>query len=141
MDLSAIGRGILDFIQSIFPVEKLMNALTSVLRFLGLAFIFLVVLFLALLLREWGLDSTQRFVLLLALIVLMALALLVGLFLAAQRGDLLLAPYERSLRRGRRYGTNESRLSREEIETLPAGASDAEALPPSADPKRIGDGR
>ena len=114
--LRQVGERLIDFI----PVERWVQSVSNVIRYLGLAFILLFLLVLAVLLDDWGLSSTQRFSLIILLLVLMLAALVIALMLAAKGGDLLYSPYDRSLRQGRRFGTEASPLRKTEAEKLPS---------------------
>ena len=127
--LDHIWEGLGNFV----PVERWIQAASNVLRYLSLAFILLFLLILALILRDWGFTSGQRTILIAGLSFLMFIALLIAMFLAIRRGDLLYSPYERSLRRGPIYGTANSPITKQELEKTPPPAENPPLLlPPEA---------
>lgn len=135
--LMTVGQGILDFVQSLVPVDKWLQALSNVLRYLGLSFILLILLFLAVFFGgSRGLSADQRFLLLVIILSLIGIGLLIVLALAARSGDLLLSPRERSLGRGQRYGTKAKPRPRKEAMELPSDP-DRPGLPSPAEPKKL----
>ena len=130
--------GLLDkiwgFVANLVPIERWVKSVENLLKYLSLAFILVFILLLALVLRDWGFSSGQRFTLATLLIALLLIALLIAMFLAIRRGDLLYSPFERSLRRGRNYGTESTPISKRELETLPPPAgSEPLQLPPNSE--------
>jgi small-conductance mechanosensitive channel len=109
-----------DWFSNLIPVERWIRSINNVLRYLSLAFILIFILILALILRDWGFSPNQRTLLIVIFACLLLAALLIAMFLAIRRGDLLHSPYERSLRRGARFGTEKVPLQKTEAERLPA---------------------
>ena len=106
-------------LENFVPVERWIQAVNNVLRYLSLAFVLLFVLILLLIVGDWGFTPVQRILLICVLLLLLFIALLIAMFLAIRGGDLLYSPYERSLRRGRNYGTADSPITKQELEKSP----------------------
>ncbi len=104
-----------DLVTNIVPVERWINAIGNMLKFLSLAFILLLILAVTILVKSWGFTQGQRLGLILVVFGLMALALIFGVVLALRPGELLYSPYERSLRRGTGYGNEQIPRPKAEI--------------------------
>ena len=117
-----------NFITDIVPVERWVRSIGNVLKFLGLAFVLVFLLIAGLVFRSWGFSPEQRIDLIHWFLGLMFLVLIVAVVLAMLPGGLLYNPYERSLNRGRRYGTQRNPRMRAEVEAEPRRTNDP-ALP------------
>lgn len=120
------------FLQGLLPVDRWVQTVGNVLKYFSLAFVLVTLLIVLILTRNWGLTADQRFILVLGLIGLLFVALMVVLVLAIKQGDLLFSPYERSLRRGRNYGTRQRPQSRSEAMAATGESSDTTLQPPSS---------
>ena len=98
------------------PIDKWVSALRNALQVLGLVFIILALVMLAVILNDWGFsaDQRERFVYLFA--ALMIIALVIVLILARDPEMPLHTPEERSLRHGRKFGTSDNPQSLDQIE-------------------------
>lgn len=101
-----------DFIHNIIPVERWVRVIGNALKWLSLAFILLFALVMLLVMKGWGFTPEQRMSLIHWILILMGVVLVLGILLALLPGGLLYSPYERSLRHGKRYGTEAKPLSR-----------------------------
>lgn len=103
----------------VLPVERWVQAVTGPLKQLAQAFVILAILFFVVLAHGWGLESAQRFVLELLILLLMLGCVVIVAILASKSGDPLYPPYERALRRGRNYGVTGREKTRDEIQAEP----------------------
>lgn len=116
--MKILGK-IWDFITGIVPVDRWIRVVGNVLKWLSLAFILLFILAMIILMRSWGFTSGQRMIIACCIFGLMCLVLILGIILALQPGGLLYSPYEQSLRRGKRYGTEGKPIPKKKVKDLP----------------------
>lgn len=107
-----------DALTSAVPLDRWIRAIENVLKFLGTAFVLVAILMLPLIVAPCGFTPSQRVGLIVGFMVLMVFVLIVCALLALLPGGALYSPYERSLRRGRRYGTRLKPLTKKEVEAL-----------------------
>lgn len=91
----------------------------GVLGQISLAFLAVSALMFPLIVNPCGFTQMQRIGLLVGFMLLMFLVLLVCTLLALLPGGALYSPYERSLSRGKRYGSELKPLTRRDAEALP----------------------
>ena len=123
-----------DKLMGIVPVERWLRQVGNVLRQLTLSFVLIWVLLLALTLNDWEFSEAARLVLIAALLLLLLLVILIVVILAVGQGERLYSPYERSLRRGRRFGTETRPRRKVEADRLPAQGGDPKLPPPPDSP-------
>lgn len=125
-----------NIVQNLLPVPLWLQAVGNVLKYLSLSFIILAILFGAILVNDWGLTAEQRFQLNIGILFLFAATLLIATILAMRSGDPLFSPEERSLRSGRRFGTETRPRRRSELPQLDLSASNPALPPPSVGQER-----
>lgn len=123
---------LVQFVQNILPVDRWVQSVGNVLKYLALTLVILAILFGAVLLSDWGLSSTQRFVLAILILILLGISGGTVVILARSSGDALFSPYERSLSRGRYYGSKDKTRTRYEVMAEPAAPVPPELSPPSS---------
>jgi hypothetical protein len=121
----------------IIPIERWVRTIGNVLKWLSLAFILLFILALLLILRDCGFTAEQRINLIIWIFILMGVVLLFGIILALLPGGLLYSPYEQSLRRGKRYGTEKTPISKRKSAELPVEHPISKLPPKNQDIKRL----
>jgi len=134
--LAEILERLLDFI----PVQRWVRAIRNVLTALSEAFILIWILLAALIVNDWGFSAGQRLSLIGVLLVFQLLLIAVVVILAMQ-GEALFSPYERSLRRGRRYGTERRPRRKAEVEALPPETERPGLPPPETETRQLPRGK
>jgi len=119
------------------PIAEWVATAWSTLRQLGLIFALLAVAFFLVYLYPSGFTSEQRLSIIKGVGILALIAIVILALLTMLPGNLLYAPHERAMNKGRRYGTRERPLRRkrafvEPKETEPSLATEAKPkeLPP-----------
>jgi hypothetical protein len=128
MDLAAVGR----FLSGLRVVDWL-KAVENVLKQTGIVLVFLFVLAVLVYETTGGFSTVHRLIILGGIFVL-CLLIVVGTFiLAVIPGDRLYSPKERTLSRGRQYGTRARPLPRAATLELESEQAPPPALPESTD--------
>ena len=86
---------------------------------MSLAFILIWIVIVGLIARDWGFSGAQRLLLIGLFIGLQLIVLFIVAVLASKSGDPLYSPYERSLRDGTQYGTDQTPITYDEDQALP----------------------
>ncbi len=125
-----------DKIAAFVPVERWVAAVRNVLNALGLAFVLLWILVFILLIHHWGFSQYVRLGLIISILALLLLVVLIVVVLALKQGDPLYSPYDRSLGRGKHYGTKVKPRRRSKVLKLPQQPLLPGLPPPPNPPKK-----
>lgn len=131
---------ILNTVGNVVPVERWVRAIGNMLQFFGYAFVLLFLLVFLLIVGVGPFTGQQRVDLIHSIFWLMLGALVLSVILALLPGDLMFSPKERSLNRGRGYGTQANPKRRSEARREPAEPAHP-ILPKPEDKKTLPDNR
>ena len=104
-------------------LTKLVRVIDNLLRAQVTVMLGFIVVIIIVLVHDWGFSPLQRLSIIFTLIVLIVLIVIVQIYLVT-RGDWLFSPYERSLGRGRHYGTQSQAKKRSTIRKEPKQSPD-----------------
>lgn len=113
----------------ILPLDRWVKAIGNVLKGISFAFVLLWILVFALIVNEWGFTAEQRIWLIIGLLIIMFLLVIILVLLAMHQRDPLYNPQERSLGRGKIFGTEKRPRTKREAVNLPPQPQ-REGLPP-----------
>ena len=113
----AFWNDILDKVLDFVPINKWVQAMKNVLQALGAFAAFVFILIFLLVVNDWGFSQTARIGLISAFLFVLVLTMVIVVILATRPGDPLFSPYERSLNRGRKFGTKQRPLTKADVDS------------------------